>query len=401
MKNFLIFLILFLVSLNLFSQESLTIDQAISFALNFNPEIKKLNEKLKGVEGKRMQLEAFPNPELIFSREGLRIGSNLESEVNLGIFQTFELFGKRKLRKKIGEIEEDIARLEIERIKRVIEAKVKKSYFRASFIKQKIKLLEDTEEIIKEYIESATFKYQAGEVSLTDIVRGKIESLKLKNEVLEAKKELETEISELGRIMGKRLNGNVEFTSPFQFNKFGKSLNELLKEIETLPAVEIGELKLQISRKGLELSQKNFYPDWRIGFFYPSIKKGGWGFEFGLSIPVFQKGLKGVLIEANSLNLENQISFEQIKREVSSKIESLYYSLKVSEEMIENYEKSVFPELETLFLSSLSYYQNGVISALEFFDILRTFKTAKIEYKKEILNHICLIADIESAGQEE
>lgn len=401
MKKFFPLVLFLLILTNLFSRESLTIDQAVSFALNFNPEIKKLKERLKGVEGKRMQLEAYPNPEIVFSREGLPIESSIDSETNLGIYQTFEFFGKRRLRKDIGEIQEEMARLEMERVRKIVEAKVRKSYFTASFVREKIKVLEEMEEIIKDYIESATLKFQTGEVSLTDILRGKIESLRLRNEILEGKKELRTEIWELGKIMGKRLDEDVEFLSPLQFQKFEKSLKELLEKVEMLPVVKIEELKLHLSLKEMELSRKNFYPDWRIGFFYPSIKRGGWGFELGLSLPIFQKGLKGALLEANSLNFESQISLEQVKREISSKMESLYLSLKISEDIIENYEKSVFPELDSLFLSSLSYYQNGVISSLEFFDILKTFKTAKIEYKKEILNHICLTADIELAGEEE
>ncbi len=197
------------------------------------------------------------------------------------------------------------------------------------------------------------------------------------------------------------MNGEAEFISPLQFVQFNKDLKELLKDPELFLSEKIEELKLQLARNEVDLSEKNFYPDLRIGFFYPSLRAGGWGFELGVSLPIFQKGLKGALMEANSLKLENQISLEAKKREIISKIESLYSNLKVSEETIKNYENSIFPELDILFSSSLSYYQSGIISALEFFDILKTYKSVRIEYKKEILNYVSLIADIESAGEEE
>ncbi len=401
MKKIVFSAFLMLIFLNLFGKEIITIEEAISYALNFNPEIKKFSERLKGLEGRKMQKEAYPNPELIFSKEGLPGKSNLERETNLGILQTIEFPGKRKLRKNIGEIEEEIGKIELERVKKIVIARVKKTYFKAKFAQEKIRLLKDIEEIIRDYIESATFKYQSGEVSFTDILRGRIEALKLKNEILEAKKELREEVNQLGRIIGKRLNGEVEFLSPLQFIQFDRDLKELIEEPELFLGVKIEELKLQLARNEVDLSEKNFYPDLRIGFFYPSLRAGGWGFELGVSLPIFQKGLKGALMEANSLKLENQISLETKKREIISKIESLYSNLKVSEEIIKNYENSIFPELDILFSSSLSYYQSGIISALEFFDILKTYKSVRIEYKKEILNYVSLIADIESAGEEE
>jgi outer membrane protein TolC len=400
MKRAFISIIFLIVSLNLFAKEKLTIDDAISMAMNFNPEIKKFSEKVKGAEGRRMQLEAYPNPEIVFGREGLskeRIG---ESETNLGFFQTIETPGKRRIRKEIGETEEDIARMELERIRRIVVAKLKKVYFRAVFNQEKIKLLEGIEENLKDYIEGATLKYKAGEVSFSDVLRGRIELLKLKNEILETKKELREELKELGKIIGKKLDGEIELLTNLKFTPFEKSLNEILEELHSLPSIRIEELKLLVAEKGVELSKKSFYPDFKIGFYYPSLRKGAWGFEFGLSIPVFQKGLKGSLLEMDSYRIENQISLETRKREIALRVENLYLNLKDSEKIIKNYEELIFPELEDLFSSSLSYYQSGGISSLEFFDILRTFKSAKIEYKKEILNYINLIVEIESVEEE-
>lgn len=401
MKKVVLLSFLILISLNLIAMESLTIEKAISIALNFNPEIKKSSERIIGAEGRRMQLEAYTNPEIVFSREGLYGSNREEMETSFRIYQTIEFLGKRKLRKDVGQIEEEIARMELEKVNRIVISKVRKAYFKSAFYQEEIKLLEDIERSIKDYIEGATLKYQARDVSFADVLRGKIELLRLKNEIINAKKELKEGLTELGKIIGLKLDGDVQLVSPLKFEPFQENFEELLEKYSFFPSIKIEEFKLQASAKEIELSKKSFYPDLRVGFFYPSLRAGAWGFEFGFSIPVFQKGLKGALLEADANKVENQISIEAKKREISSKLESLYSNLKSSEEIIKNYEKSIFPELEDLFSSSLSYYQSGVISALDFFDILRTFKTTKIDYKKEILNYINLIADIESAGEEE
>ncbi len=401
MKKSILFSFIIFFPFNLLAKETLKIEEAISIALNSNPEVMKFNEKVKEAEGRRMQLEAYPNHEIVFSREGLNGKINGESETIFGIFQNIEFLGKRGIRKSMGEIEEEIAKMELEKVKRVVISKVKKAYFKAVFAKERIMILQDIKEILDDYIEGATLKYQAGEIPFSEVLRGRVERLKLKNEILEGEKELREKITELGNLLGKKFLEEIDLSSPLQFQPFEKSLEKLIEECNSLPVLKIEELKLKLSNKGTQLSEKSFYPDLRIGFFYPSLRRGAWGFEFGLSIPLFQKGLKGAILKAKSKKSEDQISFESKKREISSLLESLYFSLKNSEEIIRNYEISIFPELKDLFSSALSNYQSGIISSLEFFDILRMFKTAKIEYKREILNYINIVSTIESAGEEE
>lgn len=402
MKNWTFSIILLIVLSNLFAQvEELSLEEAISIALKSNSEIAKFSAKIIGSKGKRIQMETYPNPEIIFSNEGIGSVGNGEREINFGIGQTIKLPGIRKLKARIGAIEDEIAKEELESAKKIVISRVKKAYFKAAFSKSKIEFFDSLKKNVEDYLNNATNRYQAGLVPLTDVLKGRLELLKLRNEILEAKKTLKEDLFTLSSIIGQKLDDTVVLTSPLQFHPFSKSIKDIMDEIESRPSVKIEKLKLQHSETGIKLSEKAIYPDLKLGFFYPSLRNRAWGFEFGFSIPIFRKGVKGAIMEAKSYNLESKIALEAKKTILQWKIEFLISILKSTEEIIKNYEESIFPELEELFLSSLANYQGGRIGSLELFDVFRTFKTIKIEYNREILNYHFLICEIESAGEED
>lgn len=402
MKNCIFFIVLLFVFSNLFAQvEELSLEEAISIALKSNFEIAKFSVKIIGSKGKRVQMETYPNPEITFSNEGIGSVGHGEREISFGIVQTIELPRRRELRASIGAIEEEIAKEELERTKKIVISRVKKAYFKAAFTKSKIEFLESLKESIENYLDNATSRYQAGLAPLVDVLKGRLELLKLRNEILEAKKTLEEDIFALSSTIGKKFDSTVVLTSPLQFYPFSKIIKNVMDEIESKPSVKIEKLKLQRFETEIRLSEKAIYPDLKLGFFYPSLRNRAWGFEFGFSIPIFRKGVKGVVMETNSYRLESKIALEAKKTILQWKIEFLISSLKSSEEIIKNYEENIFPELEELFLSSLVNYQSGRISSLELLDVFRTLKTIKIEYKREIFNYNFLISEIESAGEED
>lgn len=100
-------------------EEGLTLEQALEMAARQNPEILAAKKALAVSSGKRLQLEAVAEPEIVFSAEGLSTGisgpGGGEKEITFGIQQYLEFPKKRSLRGKIGSYEEEIARLELER----------------------------------------------------------------------------------------------------------------------------------------------------------------------------------------------------------------------------------------------------------------------------------------------
>ena len=144
-KNILFFLVW--LSIGAFAQEArLTLDQAVDIAMNQNPEILFGGKRTMEIRGQRLQIGALPDPEVVFSDEGLGFrkesSADLEKEVSLGIQQNLEFPGKRALRSRIGRFGEEQAAVERERTRLLVSSAVKRIYYRAVLSQRIVETLE-------------------------------------------------------------------------------------------------------------------------------------------------------------------------------------------------------------------------------------------------------------------
>ena len=130
-------------------QDGLTLERAVSMALRQNPDIAAVEKELARSQGKRLQMEAIPDPEIAFSEEGIAFSktgkaASGEREISFGIQQNLEFPGKRSLRGKIAKYGEDIASLDLEQTRMIIRARVKRAYYKAKLKERTIAALEKT-----------------------------------------------------------------------------------------------------------------------------------------------------------------------------------------------------------------------------------------------------------------
>lgn len=383
-------------------ERGLTLEEAISTALKNNPDILLAQKEIEASQGRRLQLEARPNPELIFSDEGLGGNSKKgEKEISLGIEQIIEFPGKRAIRQAIGNYGEDISLLKLERIKLIVSAKVEKAYFKASYSQKIVSSLVSVLDILKHYIDLARERYQIGQVPYLDIIRGRLEYLKVLNELVEAKREAKENFISLILIMGKDAPAPVTFLTELSFAPFTKTLSDLKEDIEKSPSLKILSMKQKQTEAELALSRKAQFPDLKIGFFYPSLRPSAWGVEFGLAIPLFLKKQKGEILEAEALNSASVVSVEAKKKRIQPQIEKAYSDLRALEEQVKLFENSFQAEVEDALNAGMASYQYGKIDSLSLLDLYRSYKETKREYLRTLFNYRIALAELQVAAEEE
>jgi len=173
-----------------------TLEQAIAAALKNNPRVLSALKEAEASLDRRLQLEAIPDPEVLFSDEGLGLGRRSkvggEKEISFGVQQSFKFPGKRALRSRVGKYGERIALLEVERAKFVVGAEVKQAYYKTVLGAKTVSSQEGTLALLDRFIETAAARYQAGAVPYLDVLRTRVEKARAQNELLEARNELRT-----------------------------------------------------------------------------------------------------------------------------------------------------------------------------------------------------------------
>jgi len=382
------------------SERTLALEEAIARALNQNPDILRAQKELEAARGRRLELGALPDPDLVFSQEGLSAWQEKgDQEVTLGIEQLIEFPGKRALRKETATHEESVFASGLESLKLVVSAEVKKAFWRVAHSQMAVARLEELLEILKQYQEMAAIRFQAGRVSSLDVLRGQLESLRVRSELIEARRKLRENLAALNLVMGEEPGEPYSVAADFDFKPLEKDLLALRREVEARPSLQAASLRLEQSRLGLRLAQKSALPDFTVGLYYPSLRTSGWGFSVGASIPLWRDRRKGQILQAEASSAAASTALKAQKTKILTLLEAAYVDVRAAEERLALFEKNLLGEVETMLELGISQYQFGQIDSLNLFDIYKLYKTTKLEYLDALLAHKIALAELEAAGE--
>jgi cobalt-zinc-cadmium efflux system outer membrane protein len=398
-------MVVFIVSLIFFlasggsAGAQLTLESAVARALERNPEILRAKQELESASARSLQARAIPNPELVFSQEGISAGNAAgEQEISLGIEQIIEFPGKRGRRIDTAKMEEQVYAAELVRLRTIVTTRVKEAFFRGVYAQAMIRSSEELLGFLKQYQDMAAVRVQSGQVSSLDVLRGRLEGLRIQNELVELRRLHQESLLSLYLEMGGEQAGDESLTAEFDFEPLGTELDSLKMQAESGVSLRAAALRLEHAEAGVLLARKNILPDFRLGFYYPSLRSSAWGFSIGASIPLWQQQYRGEVLEAEARIQEMSIALESKRRKVLSEVERLFSEVRAAEDQIVLFKKSVLPEIESMLELGMANYAYGKIDSLNLFDFYRLFKTTHQEYLTALLNHKIALVRLAAAG---
>jgi cobalt-zinc-cadmium efflux system outer membrane protein len=390
----------------LFAQENgLTLDKAVEIALDRNPEVLAARTRIDAARGRTLQLKSRPEPEAAASVEGIPIpGLKKEGdqvEIHLGVQQAFEYPGKRSLRAEIGRQGEDIAAAELDRIRLLLTARVKRTYWNAAFAGAAVEALERTSSRLDALLEDLQAKYRTGAAAYADVLRARAEKARLRNQILEQAKEKRTAELGLDELLGRPPDEPVVLLTALPFIPLEADAGALVERARAnLPSFRLSALRIQGAESVIKLAALSRRPDFLAGFLLPSVRPNAWGVSFGLTMPFLRPGrAKGLAQEASAEAETSRFAAEALDRRVRTAVESAYIAAKSAEEQVLVYEKSLLRELDDELGIQLDYFRYGKAEAFSLLDLYRTYILAQVEHLRALLLYNLALADLEVAGE--
>ncbi len=382
-------------------QSTFSLDEAIATALKNNPDILRSEKEIEIARARTLQLEAFPNPEVVFSNEGIPFRSaGGGRELSLGFRQLVEFPGKRGLRKAIGQAGQNISEANLESGRLQLITRVKKAYWRAAYSETALAHLGSILETLKEYQEMAAIRFKAGEVPSTDVLRGRLEEVRLQNEIIEARQRLQEDRALLWLIMGAEAAETYPGLEKMSFVPLTRKLEELRTAASQRPSLRALREELALRTTAVALAKKSLYPDLRLGLFYPSLSASGWGFELELSIPLWRKSFQGQILEGEALREQGAISLAFAARRIMNRVGASYARAQAASDQVILIETSLLKDAADLLSAGITNYQYGRIDSLNLMDIYRMDREAGLEHLRALLNYHLSLADLDAAGED-
>jgi outer membrane protein TolC len=386
-------------------EAGLTLEKAVETALARNPEVLAARARLDAARGRTLQLKSRPEPQLLAGVEGVPIPGlkkeGDETEVRLGIEQTFEYPGKRSAREDIGRQGEAMAFAELDRVGLLLAARVKRAYWKASFAGAAAAALERSSVQLEALLEDLQSKYRNGAASYADVLRARADKARLRNQVLEQAKEKRTAELELGELLGGTPDEPAVPQAALPFEPLqGDAAAMLERARTTLPSFRLSALRMEQAASIVKLAGLSRRPDFLAGFFLPSLRTNAWGVSFGLTMPFLRPDRgKGAVMEASAEAEAARLGSEALERRVRTAVETAFVAAKAAEEQVYVYEKSLLQELGDELGIQLEYFRYGKTEAFSLLDLHRTYVLAQVEHLRALLLYNLALADLEVAGE--
>jgi cobalt-zinc-cadmium efflux system outer membrane protein len=384
-------------------EKPLSLQEAVSVALQHNLEVVRAQYALEEAKGRRLQSEARPEPSVAMSTEGVpfNLKTSDTTEVNLSLEQPIEFPGKQPLRAKVGRYGEDIARLELEHARLMVTAQVKRAYWKAVLLENTVTSLEALADLLDEMIDSSLIRYQAGTVAYGDVLRVRVEKARLQNETIGARREKEAAKAELVLLLGRATGDPLILTDGLEFVPFDRSLEDVKAAARaSRPSLQIAVLRAEQAGAASALAAKNRLPDFSLGLFFPSIRFNAWGIAFGLNLPISKSRTEGERLEAAARHASSLAGAEARARRLDALVETAYVSVRAAADQVLLFEHELLVEMEEELRSGLAQYQYGKIESYSLLDLHRTYAAAKLERLKALFLYLSGLADLEAAGEE-
>ncbi len=400
------------------AQERLTLQQAIELAMANNPQVLAAQKEVEAANARILQAEAFPNLE--FGLNWDETPSNFDvskaGERNIGLVQPVEFPGKRGARGQVAKIESQFLEGSLRRTKLLVSADVKRAYYQAWLNQKSVANFEAIADLLQQFRETATARYQAQKVTFLEVLRAKTELAKINNELIAARREAQNALAELNRLLDRPGSTPLALADDLTYQPFTKTVEMVVNEMRQFSVSRrLSETLVERGRAQMRLAQKSYLPDFAVGLFSQKrdgqppftsenplgVTEGGlWGIEVGASIPLwFWKGPRGQAEEARAFFDLAQIQLEAVNRNVTTAIENSHRSVKAAEEQVRLFEETLLRDVEDELRTGISHYQTDQIDALNLIDIYRTYTETKAEYYRALFNYNVALADLEVAGE--
>lgn len=366
--------------------DTLFLGEAISRALESNPELQVFKTEIKAREARTVQESLLPNPEFNIEMENF-VGSGplsgfkgTETTVTLG--QMIELGGKRSKRTRVAVLQSDLAlwRYEMKRLSIITD--VRRVFIQVLASQKKLNLGRQLQELAQTFKTNIDTLVKAGRLSIAESSRAQVE---LSNRTLAVLQSIR------GLKNAKRLLAATWGSKTVNFSLVEGELTpiEILPEVESLkqaseksPIIIEQNAVLNKQKAEKDLAKVQAIPDPVISAGYRRFNKSDdQAFVAGLSIqlPVFDRN-QGGRQEAHYRVRQTEQQLQSLQTNLDTEIHNRLETLRNISVEIEILQNNILPEAQNAYNIFRKNYQLGKYGIIDVLDAQRQLFDAKGRY---------------------
>jgi len=365
------------------STAALTLERAITLALQANPQLAGARHEVQAIAGTVLQAGLRPNPVLDVGMVDTRRATR---ETTAQLSQTIELGGKRMHRIEAAELGQDAATADLRARMAEIRAAVTTAFNDVLTAQERVRLAQESVAVAARVTNTVAKRVQAGKVSPVDETRARVAEANVRLDAVRVDGELSTARKTLsgywGNVMPRfeRALGNLEVLPALP------DWNVLVADLGNTPALSRARIEMERRRALLKLEQSRRTPDVTVAVGMKRSQELGLNQAvFGLSIPLplFDRNQGNVLEALRRVDKAGD-EFASTQTETHKELAQAYQELDTARQEAQSLSGEILPGAQSAYDAAVKGFDFGKFAYFDVLDAQRTLILAKSQYLRAL-----------------
>jgi outer membrane protein TolC len=385
---------------------SASLADLVQQALARNPEIKAMERSVDVTRARIPQATALPEPMLSYGYTGnwplppfdIQKGDPSSARV-LSFTQELPYPGKLSLKAKMASMSAEAEMWSLQQARLNIVAEVKEAYFDLAYLTKAIDTVNKNKDLLEKFAKIAEARYAVGKGVQQDVLKAQVEVSKLIEQATLLEERQQTVEARLNTLLYREPDDPIAKPSdikPREFKHTQKELNDLA--LANYPALKGQKRRIDRERYGLELAEKDFYPDVTVGVTYfnrPGLPEM-FGVNVGVKLPLyFRRKQRPAVTEAAASEAMERKRLEATTTLLLFKIREAHLVATTAQKLATLYGTTIIPQSTLSLEAAISGYEVGKVDFLTLLDNLITLRNYEISYYEQLSNVEKALARIE------
>lgn len=387
--------LLFLLPFAGFSQQPLTLEQAILTGLQNNGAIQA--SALDVTRQQHLQGTAVDLPKTEITGTFGQLNTRAQDK-NISVSQTFSPF-QFGARKKLLNENVKAGELRLGQTRQDITFEIRQSWNAMLYYMQLNKVLSEQNTLMQQFVRAAELKFKTGETGALESTTAKVKQQELQQQIKQNVALASIEKSKLKTLLKLDVDFDIA-ASEFKPNIF--SIDKDSTVISQNTTLQLAQQQVNVATAEKKAERSLLLPEISAGYFIQSFTGNQeWngvttyynnalrfqGFSVGINIPVFWNAASARIRAANTNIKLQQANADYLKAQLNSSFEQQVKQLDTYAAMLQYYTDAALPNATTISGNATKAYQNGDISYVEYVQGLETALAIRINYINAINNY--------------
>ena len=377
------------------AQESLTIERAVTAALEHNPLLQASRHDVEAARATARGARALANPEILIAPA---VSGAAGSDEEFSLVQPLEINGQRQARTRVANAELQASAAGHSATQRETVRAVKEAYWGVAEAQAVADLNRENVQLAESLHQAAQRQLEVGTAPGAQAIKAQVEVSRARQELVRAETALAQGKAALNTLMGRPPSTSFVLADGLAYAPLTVNPASLATLAQaSRPEVAEAQAQLAARRGQISVARARQIPDVTLQARQETLGGDG-GWAVGVTLPLLDWGsVRGERKQAEAAATAQEQRIVAIGNEVDREVYSALREVQQSEAIVREYQQGTLAQAEQLSEMARTGYQAGATGYLEVLEAQRTLRSVRTEYYSALADHLTAVAQLEWA----